>query len=275
MRSQLKKGVFLAFCLILIGATTSPAANTLKICQHKKTSAIRLSFNCSSSEKNITTSLKGYTGAMGPQGPVGPQGATGATGAQGPAGSVGATGAAGATGLTGATGATGAQGPAGSNGITTLGYYGSFYDTSTQVAVGLNSARALQLNTTDISNGVTVVNDADNRPTKITVANAGVYNLQFSAQLSRNAGNNSVIINIWLAKQGSVVPYSNTKITLTGTDDAAKAVAAWNFLVQLGAGENVQLMWSVSDLDLIIEASGAVAPHPEIPSLIVTLTQVG
>lgn len=278
MRSQLKKGVFLAFFLIILESTTSPAANTLKICQNKKTSAIRLSFSCSSSEKNITTSLKGYTGATGPQGPVGPQGATGATGAQGPAGSVGATGAAGATGLTGATGATGstgAQGPAGSNGITTLGYYGSFYDTSTQVAVGLNSARALQLNTTDISNGVTVVNDADNRPTKITVANAGVYNLQFSAQLSRNAGNNSVIINIWLAKQGSVVPYSNTKITLTGTDDAAKAVAAWNFLVQLGAGENVQLMWSVSDLDLIIEASGAVAPHPEIPSLIVTLTQVG
>ena len=257
MRSQLKKAVFLAFFLIILEATTSPAANTLKICQNKKTSAIRLSFSCSSSEKNITTSLKGYTGATGPQGPVGPQGATGATGLQG------------------IKGDTGAQGPAGANGITTLGYHGSFYDTSTQVAVGLNSARALQLNTTDISNGVTVVNDADNRPTKITVANAGVYNLQFSAQLSRNAGNNSVIINIWLAKQGSVVPYSNTKITLTGTDDAAKAVAAWNFLVQLGAGENVQLMWSVSDFDLIIEASGAVAPHPEIPSLIVTLTQVG
>ena len=156
-----------------------------------------------------------------------------------------------------------------------MGYHGSFYDTSTQIAVGVDSARAFQLNTTDISSGVTVVNDADNRPTKITAANAGVYNLQFSAQLSRNAGNNSVTINIWLAKQGNAVPYSSTKLTLTGTADAAKAVAAWNFLVQLGTGEHVQLMYSVTDLDLIIESTGAVVPHPEIPSLIVTLTQVG
>jgi hypothetical protein len=133
----------------------------------------------------------------------------------------------------------------------------------------------MQLNNTDISNGVSVVNDANNRTTKITVANSGIYNLQFSAQLSRNAGNNSVIINIWLAKEGTAVPYSNTKLTLTGTDDSAKAVAAWNFLVALTAGQYVQLMWSVSDLDLIIEAAPEVLPAPAIPSLIVTLTQVG
>ncbi|NCW34958.1 MAG: hypothetical protein EBV91_03215 [Actinobacteria bacterium] len=133
----------------------------------------------------------------------------------------------------------------------------------------------MQLNSTDLTNGITVVNDINNRPTKITVANTGIYNLQFSAQLSRNAGNNSVVINIWLAKEGSAVTYSNTKLTLTGSDDAAKAVAAWNFLVSLTAGQYVQLMWSVSDLDLIIEAIGAASPAPETPSLIVTLTQVG
>ena len=133
----------------------------------------------------------------------------------------------------------------------------------------------MKLNNTDLNNGVSVVNDLDNRPTKITVAHSGIYNLQFSAQLSRSAGNNSVVINIWLSKEGASVSNSNTKITLTGSDDAAKAVAAWNFLIDLSAGQYVQLMWSVSDLDLIIEATGAVAPAPEIPSLIVTMTQVG
>lgn len=107
MPSRVKKGVILAFSLLLIGATTSPAANTLKICQHKKTSAIRLSFNCSSSEKNITTSLKGYTGATGPQGLKGDTGAQGPVGLQGPVGPQGATGA---TGLQGIKGDTGAQG---------------------------------------------------------------------------------------------------------------------------------------------------------------------
>ena len=217
----------------------------------------------------------GPQGATGPQGPVGPQGATGATGPQGATGPKGDTGAVGATGATGATGAQGPAGATGAQGITTLGYYGSFFDTTTQVATGVDSARAMQLNTTDFSNGVSVINDVNNRPTKITVANAGKYNLQFSAQLSRNAGNNSVIINIWLAKDGIAVSYSNTRLTLTGTADAAKAVASWNFLVSLNAGQYVQLMWAVSDLDLIIETIGAVAPSPEIPSLIVTMTQVG
>jgi hypothetical protein len=133
----------------------------------------------------------------------------------------------------------------------------------------------MQVNTSDLTNGVTVVNDVNNRPTKITVANTGIYNLQFSAQLSRNAGNNSVVINIWLAKEGLAVPHSNTRLTLTGTDDAAKAVAAWNFFVTMNAGQYLQLMWTVSDLDLIIESFAAATPAPEIPSLILTLSQVG
>ena len=328
MRS-LKIGVLSLFVLILANVTTSPAADSLKVCQNKKTKSIRLGFTCASTEKNITSSLKGYagvpgvpgapgtagiagakgdtgpkgdtgakgeiglqgpvgpqgaTGATGPQGatgaqgPVGPQGATGATGPQGATGSAGATGPAGSIGATGATGATGASGATGQQGpagITTLGYYGSFYDTTTQVATAINTARAMQVNTSDLTNGVSVVNDEDNRPTKITVANTGIYNLQFSAQLSRNAGNNSVVINIWLAKEGLAVPFSNTSLTLTGTDDAAKAVAAWNFFVTMNAGQYLQLMWTVSDLDLIIESFAAATPAPEIPSLILTLSQVG
>ena len=350
MRRHILKIVPLVCLLLFLDPTAHPAAKSLKICQNKKSAAIRLSFVCNASEKDITTSLKGFAGAQGPagpvgpqgkqgergeqgipgitgpqgstgaqgptgltgaqgatgpQGPVGPQGATGATGAQGatgPQGATGATGPKGDTGATGPTGATGVQGPAGATGatgetgpqgiqglkgetgtagiqgppgITTLGYYGSFFDTTTQIATGVDSARAMQLNTTDFSSGVSVVNDINNRPTKITVANAGKYNLQFSAQLSRNAGNNTVVINIWIAKDGSAVPYSNTKLTLTGSSDAAKAVASWNFLVSLDANQYVQLMWAVSDVDLIIETTGAVAPAPEIPSLIVTMTQVG
>jgi hypothetical protein len=133
----------------------------------------------------------------------------------------------------------------------------------------------MRLNSTDLTNGVTVVNDDDNRPTKITVANAGIYNLQFSAQLSRNAGNNSVVINIWLAEDGLALPHTNTRLTLTGSADAAKAVAAWNFFVTMNAGQFLQLMWTVSDLDLIIESFAAAAPAPEVPSLILTLSQVG
>jgi len=153
--------------------------------------------------------------------------------------------------------------------------FGQYHDTTTQVHTVVNSAKAMELNSIVFNNGMSLVNDAFGKPTILRVASAGIYNLQFSAQLSRNAGNNSVVINIWLAKEGLAVPFSNTRLTLTGTDDAAKAVAAWNFFVTMNAGQYLQLMWTVSDLDLIIESFAAATPAPEIPSLILTLSQVG
>ncbi|MFM7984308.1 MAG: hypothetical protein ACKPKO_33790, partial [Candidatus Fonsibacter sp.] len=61
-------------------------------------------------------------------------------------------------GATGPKGDTGDQGPQGVPGITTLGYYGSFYDT-TDFTIPTVTPAPIPLNTTDLSSGVTLDTD--------------------------------------------------------------------------------------------------------------------
>jgi hypothetical protein len=60
---------------------------------------------------------------------------------------------------------------------------------------------------------------------------------------------------------------------LTGSANASPIVAAWNYLLDLAGGDYVQLMWSTSNNNAIIIAEGPVAPHPGVPSSILTVTQ--
>jgi hypothetical protein len=151
--------------------------------------------------------------------------------------------------------------------------YGAFYDTSTQVLPSANAIQAMTLNQSTngvggvIASGVSVVSGS-----QITFANSGVYNIQFSAQMDKtDAGTDDA--SIWLRQNGADVPWSNTKVTLDAT---RRSVAAWNFMVSVNAGDNVQLMWSTPDVNMrILAAPTQTNPiRPAIPSLIVTVQQV-
>lgn len=148
--------------------------------------------------------------------------------------------------------------------------FGSFYDTTTQ-SVTAGQVKAIELNTTDITNGITVTNNSLGRPTRLTVNANGVYDIQFSAQINRETGGNDKQLDIWLRKNEINVPWSNTGITLKAND--TKKVAAWNFFVSLNAGQYAEIMWTQDDaIDLL--ASGAGINYPETPSVIVTMNKV-
>jgi hypothetical protein len=153
------------------------------------------------------------------------------------------------------------------------GYYGAFQDTTSQTAASINTAYAVKFNTTDLSNGVTVVNDGSSNPTRVTLANTGVYNIQFSLQMEKTGGSGNMIADIWIRKNGVNVPSTTGKIVLTGSANASPVVAAWNYVLNLVAGDYVQLMWSTSNTNVEIVAAGPTAPHPAIPSSILTVTQ--
>lgn len=145
-------------------------------------------------------------------------------------------------------------------------YYGSFYDTTTQTATAINTAYGMTFNTTAESNGVSVGSPTS----RIVVANAGVYNIQFSAQLDKTAaavGN----VYIWLRLNGADVAQSAGKIALQGS--TAETVTAWNYVLTLAAGDYIELMWSTDDTNCQIIANGAVPPSPAIPSVILTVVQ--
>ncbi|MFZ4486076.1 MAG: hypothetical protein ACOYO9_05765 [Candidatus Nanopelagicales bacterium] len=120
-----------------------------------------------------------------------------------------------------------------------------------------------------ISNGISVVSGS-----RITMANTGVYNVEFSAQIDKT-DSGSDDIDIWLAKNGANLPWTNTRQTLVGATEE-KYIAAWNFVVGAVAGDYFELMWSSGDVNMqIVTVADAVGPvRPGVPSLIVNVTQV-
>jgi len=146
-------------------------------------------------------------------------------------------------------------------------HYGSFYDSTTQSAAAANTAYAMTFNNTVTANGVSIGSPTSH----ITVANTGVYNIQFSAQLDKSAGSTGHIY-IWLDINGTTVANSAGVVAIQGT--SAENIAAWNYVVSLTAGQYFRLMWSTDDNKTKLTAVAASAPVPAIPSVILTVTQV-
>jgi len=151
------------------------------------------------------------------------------------------------------------------SGIST-GYYGSFYDTTTQNVVGVNTYQPVRLNTTDLSNQVSIANSSH-----IVVANSGVYNIQFSLQIDKTQGSGAHIY-IWLKKNDIDVSNSATELAVQGT--SSEIVAAWNFVVQSEANDYYELMWSATDPHIRLKAVSANGVVPAIPSIILTVVSV-
>jgi len=144
--------------------------------------------------------------------------------------------------------------------------YGSFYSTATQTATVINTATAITLNTTDLSSGVFLSGSPQSR---INVDTDGIYNLQLSVQFDKTSGGTAELY-IWFRKNGVNVTDSASQIRIQGNN--AEIFSALNYFFSLKAGDYIEIMFSVSDLSVELLAVPAAAPHPGIPSIIVTVS---
>lgn len=149
--------------------------------------------------------------------------------------------------------------------------YGTFYDTTEQTAAAINTPYAVEFNTTDLTNSVTVRNDLSGNPTELVVDEGGIYNFMFSLELAKSSASAGDVW-IWYRVNGNDAPNSATKITLSGS--AAAAVASWNFFVDMQAGDYFQLMWAVDNTNSKIIYQAATAFCPAVPSVIMTVNFV-
>jgi len=145
--------------------------------------------------------------------------------------------------------------------------HASYYDTTTQTNPVADTVNLFTYNSVEsefeISRGV---------PTsKIYVANTGVYNFQFSAQLDKSGGSADAVW-IWPRINGVNVPNSATKVVIDGPNN--EIVPAWNFVLVMQAGDYFELAWQSADTDVIIAAEAAASNYPAIPSIIMTVTWV-
>ena len=151
--------------------------------------------------------------------------------------------------------------------------YGAFQDSTNQVAANTTTAYAVTFNTTDFSNGVTIASGS-----RITVADAGIWNLQFSIQFT-NTTNASQDVDVWFRKNGTNIDNSNSKFGFAprkGAGDPYHIIAAMNFFVSLNATDYVEIMWRTTDTGVSIEkyAAGTSPTRPAVPSAIVTMSFV-
>jgi hypothetical protein len=187
----------------------------------------------------------------------------GGEGTVGPAGPTGPEGPAGADGAPGADGADGADGGFGAS--------ASYHSRVTQGPQNsASTVQAFTFNTTDWQTGIQRVDN-----TKIKMLSAGKYNIAFSAQFVQ--ANNNGTVNIWLNKNGTPMAYTNTKLVIES--NATYTVAAWNFFVDAAANDYYELIWSSTSTHTTVQYDPAQTIngnlHPEIPSIIVTVNQVG
>lgn len=114
-------------------------------------------------------------------------------------------------------------------------------------------------------------------PTKITVVNAGIYNLQFSIQFV-NANANVKDASVWLRKNGVDIPASNGDSSIPakhGSTDG-QLIVAWNYFLIAAAGDFFELMWSTDSSDISIQyiAAQTSPTRPVTPSVILTVARV-
>jgi len=151
--------------------------------------------------------------------------------------------------------------------------YGAFQDSTDQVAANTTTAYPVTFNTTDFSNGVTIASGS-----RITVADAGIWNLQFSIQFT-NTTNSSQDVDVWFRVNGTNVANSNSRFGLAprkSAGDPFHLIIALNYFVSLNATNYVEIMWRPTDTGVSIEQypAGTSPTRPAVPSAIVTMSFV-
>jgi len=113
---------------------------------------------------------------------------------------------------------------------------------------------------------------------RITVADAGIWNLQFSIQF-KNTTNDGQDVDIWFRKNGTNIANSNSRFHLPARKsggDPSHIIAALNFFVEMAANDYIEIMWRTENTGVNIEHFGtSTSPtRPAVPSAIVTMSFV-
>jgi hypothetical protein len=148
--------------------------------------------------------------------------------------------------------------------------YGAFQSTVDQTAAAANTAYAMTLNTVDYTNGVSVASNS-----RITVTNAGIWNLQWSGQFE-NPDSQDHDARVWLKINGTVVVGSTGFFAIPSKHGATNghALVGWNYFLSLNASDYVELWWETDSTQVSIQNYAASGNYPSTASLIATMTFV-
>jgi hypothetical protein len=140
--------------------------------------------------------------------------------------------------------------------------YGSFYHTAS-VNPSQNISGSFTYSTTSESEGVNIVSGS-----RVTFANTGKYNIQFSVQVSTPT---AADVHIWLKSNGVNVADTAGRITTTNNDHV---LPSWNYIVSISSGSYIELAYQSTATNTTFPYIAATGNIPSIPPVILTVTQI-
>lgn len=145
----------------------------------------------------------------------------------------------------------------------------SVIDTTNQYLPNTTTAAPIQLGATQIAEGVSVVGGS-----RMTVAQPGTYNVQFSIQFT-NPDTAEANISVWFRLNGVDIPNSNSTITVPskhGSGDGHNIMSI-DLFVDMNAYDYVEMVWRTTNPLAFIESvpAGIDPIRPSCPGVICTV----
>jgi hypothetical protein len=151
--------------------------------------------------------------------------------------------------------------------------YGCFTNNSDQTAPSVGSTAVVVYDTTEEASGVYLSNSS-----RLYVRNYGIYNVQFSLELS-NSDNAAQYADVWYRLNGVDVPRSATRFDIPARKSEGNPsyiCGTVNTFIEMQAGDYVEIAGTTSSTLVGLEyyAADTGIPRPAIPSAIVTLQHI-
>jgi hypothetical protein len=145
---------------------------------------------------------------------------------------------------------------------------------SNRINTLMNTATAVKFFGQQSANKISITNNSNALPTRVTITDAGVYHVNYTIQcLKQDAGNDE--INIWIRRNGSAYANSNSGYMILG--GGVKNNFQGNYFVELGSNDYIELFYSIrnSNSQLVGSPSTTQTPsRPAIPSAMLTIHSV-
>jgi hypothetical protein len=138
--------------------------------------------------------------------------------------------------------------------------YASFYDATTADQTGsTTAATAVKFATAAVVGaGITVVSNS-----RITFAVAGTYRINASLQFNNSSATDR-FVDVWYSKNGTNIPNSNGRISVTKTADGGTYLLAYEIFETVTAGQYIELYWYPENTAVTLHYRAAVAANPGV-----------
>ena len=146
-------------------------------------------------------------------------------------------------------------------------YYGEFTKTDSQTPAAANTAYALTLTNTEISQGVSIGSPAS----RVVIANAGVYSFLVSVQIT-SSNSSQKAIWVWLRKNGTNVPNSAKIASISLNNGYLEMVV--EDIISAAANDYFEIMFAADDVNVTVSSVAATAFAPAAPAISLSVIEI-